>query len=111
MYMFEGRWSTKVKVYRKGDTHRPVCELGVKPPIRTQTLCGEDPLGKSRTFDITRGCGGGTHQKGPVSIAVDYLDSTFCCSSQTEQNLHRKRHIDLTQGQVKGLKTMLLFCT
>ena len=66
--------SAKVKVYRKGDTHRPVSELGVKPSI---TLCGEDPLAKSRKIDI-RGGGqdqrGGTHQKSPEYERLQTLD-------------------------------------
>ena len=46
--------STYVNVYRKS-TYRPVFKLGIKPPIRTQTLCGQDTLAKSRKFDIREG--------------------------------------------------------
>ena len=53
--MPEGRRVNKGEGLSESDTHRPVSELGVKPPVRTQTLCGGDTFAKSRKFDIREG--------------------------------------------------------
>ena len=55
MHMSEGRWVNKGEGLLESNTHREVFELEVKQPIRTQTLCGEDTLAKSRKADIRRG--------------------------------------------------------
>ena len=53
--MSEDRWVNKGEGLLESNTHRTVFELGVKQPIRTQTLCGEDTLAKSRKVDIRGG--------------------------------------------------------
>ena len=75
--MSEGRRVNEDEGVSGSDTHRPVFEQGVKPPLRTHTLCGEEPLARRRKVDV-RGGGedqrGGTHQIGSEHERPQTLD-------------------------------------
>ena len=51
----EGRRLNKGEGLSESNKHSPAFELGIKPRIRTQMMSSEDPLAKSRKFDIIEG--------------------------------------------------------
>ena len=79
----------------ESDIPRTVFELGIKPPVRTQTICGEDILAKSRKFGIREGGlnqRGGAHQK--VLKMNDYKHWIF----HTMQPKRNQEHVNTREA-------------